>query len=170
MDYNVKAASPHGTRIYRPFCFYLEELSEDDLLSQYSLSLTKKTKRSNCEDPKSLNTSEMLLPDLTNGSTVRKDGGAAPVTRNKFAAFLRRKNEDSGAVVVPGTRSRCGSSAWCCVCVVSPAPSVLIPVVLQKPESGLCVWSPAPAVSWLCHVSSESRLKCTSGLLNISSY
>ncbi|XP_045839524.1 exonuclease 1 isoform X2 [Meles meles] len=83
-----------------------EELSEDDLLSQYSLSLTKKTKRNNCEDPKSLHPSEMLPPDLTNGNTVRKNGSAAPVTRNKFAAFLRRKNEDSGAVVVPGTRSR----------------------------------------------------------------
>lgn len=83
-----------------------EELSEDDLLSQYSLSLTKKTKRSTCEDPKSSNTSEMLLPDLTNGSTARKNGSAAPATRNKFAAFLRRKNEDRGAVVVPGTRSR----------------------------------------------------------------
>ncbi|XP_008692927.1 exonuclease 1 [Ursus maritimus] len=83
-----------------------EELSEDNLLSQYSLSFAKKTKKNNCEDPKSLNSSEMLMPDLEDGSTVRKNGSAAPPTRNKFAAFLRRKNEDGGAVVVPGTRSR----------------------------------------------------------------
>ncbi|XP_044772360.1 exonuclease 1 isoform X2 [Neomonachus schauinslandi] len=82
------------------------ELSEDDLLSQYSLSFTKKTKRNNCEGPKSLNSSEMLMPDVVDGSTVRKNGSATLTTRNKFAAFLQRKNEDSGAVVVPGTRSR----------------------------------------------------------------
>ncbi|GAB5583353.1 flap endonuclease 1 [Prionailurus iriomotensis] len=82
-----------------------EELSEDDLLSQYSLSFTKKTKKSNCEAHKSLN-SEMLMPDLVDGTTVKKNISAPPTTRNKFAAFLQRKNEESGAVVVPGTRSR----------------------------------------------------------------
>ncbi|XP_019278630.2 exonuclease 1 isoform X3 [Panthera pardus] len=82
-----------------------EELSEDDLLSQYSLSFTKKTKKSNCEGHKSLN-SEMLMPDLVDGTTVKKNISTPPTTRNKFAAFLQRKNEESGAVVVPGTRSR----------------------------------------------------------------
>ncbi|XP_019677089.3 exonuclease 1 isoform X3 [Felis catus] len=82
-----------------------EELSEDDLLSQYSLSFTKKTKKSNCEAHKSLN-SEMLMPDLVDGTTVKKNISTPPTTRNKFAAFLQRKNEESGAVVVPGTRSR----------------------------------------------------------------
>ncbi|XP_040307744.1 exonuclease 1 isoform X5 [Herpailurus yagouaroundi] len=82
-----------------------EELSEDDLLSQYSLSFTKKTKKSNCEAHKSLN-SEMLMPDLVDGTTVKKNISTPPMTRNKFAAFLQRKNEESGAVVVPGTRSR----------------------------------------------------------------
>ncbi|VFV45581.1 exonuclease 1 [Lynx pardinus] len=81
-----------------------EELSEDDLLSQYSLSFTKKTKKSNCEGHKSLN-SEMFMPDLVDGTTVKKNISTPP-TRNKFAAFLQRKNEESGAVVVPGTRSR----------------------------------------------------------------
>ncbi|XP_032245241.1 exonuclease 1 [Phoca vitulina] len=88
-----------------------EELSEDDLLSQYSLSFIKKTKRNNCEGPTSLNSSEMLMPDVADGSTVRKNGSATLMTRNKFAAFLQRKNEDSGAVVVPGTRSRFFCSA-----------------------------------------------------------
>uniref|UniRef100_A0A8C8X624 Exonuclease 1 n=1 Tax=Panthera leo TaxID=9689 RepID=A0A8C8X624_PANLE len=82
-----------------------EELSEDDLLSQYSLSFTKKTKKSNCEGHKSLN-SEMLMPHLVDGTTVKKNISTPPTTRNKFAAFLQRKNEESGAVVVPGTRSR----------------------------------------------------------------
>ncbi|XP_025782080.1 exonuclease 1 isoform X2 [Puma concolor] len=82
-----------------------KELSEDDLLSQYSLSFTKKTKKSNCEAHKSLN-SEMLMPDLVDGTTVKKNISTPPTTRNKFAAFLQRKNEESGAVVVPGTRSR----------------------------------------------------------------
>ncbi|XP_029788896.1 exonuclease 1 [Suricata suricatta] len=82
-----------------------EELSEDDLLSQYSLSFTKKTKKSNFEDHKSLN-SEMLMPDLVDGTADKKNLSTPRPTRNKFAAFLQRKNEESGAVVIPGTRSR----------------------------------------------------------------
>ncbi|XP_075851627.1 exonuclease 1 isoform X3 [Microcebus murinus] len=82
-----------------------EELSEDDLLSQYSFSFTKKTKNS-CEGNKSLSFSEMFVPDLVEGTTNKKSLSTPPRTRNKFAAFLQRKNEESGAVVVPGTRSR----------------------------------------------------------------
>ncbi|KAF0881607.1 EXO1 Exonuclease, partial [Crocuta crocuta] len=81
-----------------------EELSEDDLLSQYSLSFTKKTKKDNSEGHMSSN-SEMLLPDLVDG-TPKNTISTPPTTRNKFAAFLQRRNEASGAVVVPGTRSR----------------------------------------------------------------
>lgn len=83
-----------------------EELSEDDLLSQYSLSFTKKTKRNSYEDNKSLSSSEVFVPDLVNGPTNKKSVSTPPRTRNKFATFLQRKNEESGAVVVPGTRSR----------------------------------------------------------------
>ncbi|XP_062938921.1 exonuclease 1 isoform X2 [Cynocephalus volans] len=82
------------------------ELSEDDLLSQYSLSLTKKTKKNSCESSKSLNSSEMFMPDLVDGTANKKSLKTPPRTRNKFATFLQRKNEESGAVVVPGTRSR----------------------------------------------------------------
>ncbi|XP_004375912.1 exonuclease 1 [Trichechus manatus latirostris] len=81
-----------------------EELSEDDLLSQYSLSCTKKTRKDNCEGDKSLNSSEVSMPDLIDGTAGKKS--TPPRTRNKFAAFLQRKNEENGAVVVPGTRSR----------------------------------------------------------------
>nr|XP_011727768.1 exonuclease 1 isoform X1 [Macaca nemestrina]XP_011727769.1 exonuclease 1 isoform X1 [Macaca nemestrina] len=83
-----------------------EELSEDDLLSQYSLSFTKKTKRNSYEGNKSLSSSEVFVPDLVNGPTNTKSVSTPPRTRNKFATFLQRKNEESGAVVVPGTRSR----------------------------------------------------------------
>lgn len=83
-----------------------EELSEDDLLSQYSLSLTKKTKKNSCEGNKSLNSSEIFTPGLVDGTTVKNSLNTPPTTRNKFATFLQRKNKESGAVVVPGTRSR----------------------------------------------------------------
>uniref|UniRef100_L7N119 Exonuclease 1 n=1 Tax=Myotis lucifugus TaxID=59463 RepID=L7N119_MYOLU len=83
-----------------------EELSEDDLLSQYSLSFTKKTKKDGCEGSTSLNSSKMLMPDLVDGTTIKKTLSTPPTTRNKFVAFLQRKNQESGAVVVPGTRSR----------------------------------------------------------------
>ncbi|XP_019065965.1 exonuclease 1 isoform X2 [Fukomys damarensis] len=82
------------------------ELSEDDLLSQYSFSFTKKTKINGYENNKPLNSSEMFLPDLRNGSIRTESLNIPPRTRNKFATFLQRKNEESGAVVVPGTRSR----------------------------------------------------------------
>ncbi|XP_039739147.1 exonuclease 1 isoform X4 [Pteropus medius] len=85
---------------------FLEELSEDDLLSQYSLSFTKKTKKNGCEGTESLNSSKIFIPGPVDGITIKKSLSTPPTTRNKFAAFLQRKNEESGAVVVPGTRSR----------------------------------------------------------------
>ncbi|XP_020030319.2 exonuclease 1 [Castor canadensis] len=83
-----------------------EELSEDDLLNQYSLSFIKKTKKDICGNNKLLNTSEMIVPDLGDGATHTESLSTAPRTRNKFATFLMRKNKESGAIVVPGTRSR----------------------------------------------------------------
>ncbi|XP_059761111.1 exonuclease 1 isoform X2 [Balaenoptera ricei] len=82
------------------------ELSEDDLLGQYSTSFTKKIKKNSCEGNKLLNSSERFIPDLVDGITIKKSLSTPPRTRNKFATFLQRKNEESGAVVVPGTRSR----------------------------------------------------------------
>ncbi|XP_045443080.1 exonuclease 1 isoform X2 [Pipistrellus kuhlii] len=83
-----------------------EELSEDDLLSQYSLSFAKKTKEYGCEGSTSSNSSKMPLVDPVDGTTIKKTVSTPPTTRNKFAALLQRKNQESGAVVVPGTRSR----------------------------------------------------------------
>ncbi|XP_043341703.1 exonuclease 1 isoform X2 [Cervus elaphus] len=88
-----------------------EELSEDDMLDQYSTSFTKKIKRNSCEGDKSLNSPELFMPDLLEGTTVKKTLSTPPTTRNKFATFLQKKNEESGAVVVPGTRSRFFSSS-----------------------------------------------------------
>ncbi|XP_045672350.1 exonuclease 1 [Phyllostomus hastatus] len=83
-----------------------EGLSEDDLLGQYSPSFPKKTKRNSCDSGKPLNSSRVCMPDLLDATAVKKSLSAPPTARNKFAAFLQRKNEESGAVVVPGTRSR----------------------------------------------------------------
>ncbi|CAK6442183.1 unnamed protein product [Pipistrellus nathusii] len=83
-----------------------EELSEDDLLSQYSLSFAKKTKEDGCEGITSSNFSKMPLPNPVGGTTITKTLSTPPTTRNKFAALLQKKNQESGAVVVPGTRSR----------------------------------------------------------------
>ncbi|KAL1769992.1 exonuclease 1 isoform X1, partial [Sigmodon hispidus] len=85
-----------------------EALSEDDLLSQYS-SFTKKTKKSSCGDIKSSNSSEMCAPTPEDGTTHKTDAHAPSTPsrmRNRFAVLLQRKNEGSGTVVVPGTRSR----------------------------------------------------------------
>ncbi|XP_060141314.1 exonuclease 1 isoform X2 [Globicephala melas] len=87
------------------------ELSEDDLFGQYSTSFTKKIKKNSCEGDKLLNSSERFMPDLVDGNTIKKSLSIPPRTRNKFATFLQRKNEESGAVVVPGTRSRFFSSS-----------------------------------------------------------
>lgn len=97
---------------------FLEELSEDDLLSQYSLSFTKKTKKNGCEGTESLNSSKIFIPGPVDGITIKKSLSTPPTTRNKFAAFLQRKNEESGAVVVPGTRSRYVILIECCLSVV----------------------------------------------------
>ncbi|KAF6073284.1 exonuclease 1 [Phyllostomus discolor] len=83
-----------------------EGLSEDELLGQYSPSFPKKTKRNGCDGSKSLSSSRVRMPDLLDATAVQKSLSAPPAARNKFAAFLQRKNEESGAVVVPGTRSR----------------------------------------------------------------
>ncbi|KAF6073288.1 exonuclease 1 [Phyllostomus discolor] len=82
-----------------------EGLSEDELLGQYSPSFPKKTKRNGCDGSKSLSSSRVRMPDLLDATAVQKSLSAPPAARNKFAAFLQRKNEESGAVVVPGTRS-----------------------------------------------------------------
>ncbi|XP_074079005.1 exonuclease 1 [Macrotis lagotis] len=83
-----------------------EELSEDDLLSQYSFSITKKTKKEHCEGNKPWKFSEAFIPDTPPATSCKETLNTQPKIRNKFASFLQKRNEKSGAVVVPGTRSR----------------------------------------------------------------
>ncbi|XP_027727104.1 exonuclease 1-like isoform X3 [Vombatus ursinus] len=83
-----------------------EELSEDDLLSQYSFSITKKTKKENCENNEPQKFSEAFIPDTGHTISCKETLNTRPKMRNKFASFLQKRNEESGAVVVPGTRSR----------------------------------------------------------------
>ncbi|OWK08525.1 EXO1, partial [Cervus elaphus hippelaphus] len=71
-----------------------------------TVGIKQKIKRNSCEGDKSLNSPELFMPDLLEGTTVKKTLSTPPTTRNKFATFLQKKNEESGAVVVPGTRSR----------------------------------------------------------------
>ncbi|XP_028611111.1 exonuclease 1 [Grammomys surdaster] len=82
-----------------------EALCEDDLLSQYS-SFTKKIKENGCGDGTSPNSSEMSVPCPDAGTAHKTDAHTPSKTRNKFSTFLQRRNEESGAVIVPGTRSR----------------------------------------------------------------
>ncbi|XP_059136321.1 exonuclease 1 [Peromyscus eremicus] len=81
-----------------------ESLSEDDLLSQYSF--TKKTKKTSGGDSTTSDPSEVSAPHLDGGTAHKTDAHTSSRTRNKFAVLLQRKNEENGAVVVPGTRSR----------------------------------------------------------------
>lgn len=79
-------------------------------------------KKNSCEGDKLLNSSERFMPDLVDGNTIKKSLSTPPRTRNKFATFLQRKNEESGAVVVPGTRSRYSYiyRMLCVCCIIYP--------------------------------------------------
>ncbi|XP_048341315.1 exonuclease 1 [Sphaerodactylus townsendi] len=84
-----------------------EELSDGDLLSQYSFSSSKKPKTEKNEaikhhDIVSAVTSAQVSIDL---SSNKETSNFQPRFRNKFA-FLPMKDEERGVVVVPGTKSR----------------------------------------------------------------
>uniref|UniRef100_H3BBZ0 Exonuclease 1 n=1 Tax=Latimeria chalumnae TaxID=7897 RepID=H3BBZ0_LATCH len=82
-----------------------EDISEVDLLSQYFFSSMKKAKEVNTEEPFSQNSSSSSSPE---GSALPApaDGQSQPRVRNKFSVLLQKRNEDDGAIFVPGTRSR----------------------------------------------------------------
>nr|XP_033793140.1 exonuclease 1 [Geotrypetes seraphini]XP_033793141.1 exonuclease 1 [Geotrypetes seraphini]XP_033793142.1 exonuclease 1 [Geotrypetes seraphini] len=85
-----------------------EELSEADLLSQYSFSSAKKGKQENCKDDEipQKSSSEIAALHSSEKSFSRENSGAQPKMRNKFATFLQKKNQENSSVIVPGTRSR----------------------------------------------------------------
>lgn len=98
------ASNGRSPGVHACFRSCVESLSEDDLLSQYSF--TKKTRKTSGGDSAPSDPSEVSAPHLDGGAAHKTDTHTPPRTRNKFAVLLQRKNEENGAVVVPGTRSR----------------------------------------------------------------
>ncbi|NWX66235.1 EXO1 Exonuclease, partial [Promerops cafer] len=84
-----------------------EEVSDGDLLKQYSFSKTKRIKKESDNDgqaQKSVSAIQSL--DSPGISITQESSNSLPRVRNKFASFLQRKNKEKDAVIVPGTRSR----------------------------------------------------------------
>ncbi|KAJ7342091.1 hypothetical protein JRQ81_008831 [Phrynocephalus forsythii] len=85
-----------------------EEISEGDLLSQY-FSNSKKTKTEHEEEGERREAvAGASLRVLASGDSdgSKECSAPPPRLRNKFAFVRQRKNEESGTIVVPGTRSR----------------------------------------------------------------
>ncbi|NXC81498.1 EXO1 Exonuclease, partial [Cercotrichas coryphoeus] len=84
-----------------------EEVSDGDLLKQYSFSKTKRIKKENDIDgeaQKSVSAIQSL--DSPGISITQESSNSLPRVRNKFASFLQRKNKEKDVIIVPGTRSR----------------------------------------------------------------
>ncbi|XP_067901432.1 exonuclease 1 isoform X3 [Heterodontus francisci] len=83
-----------------------ENLSDGDLLSQYSFPNSKKHKAAaeKCL-PLQSPSEEEESPSVDHSISDESPRPHCKI-RNRFATILHRRNEDSGAVVVPGTRSR----------------------------------------------------------------
>ncbi|XP_067844387.1 exonuclease 1 [Heptranchias perlo] len=83
-----------------------EGLSDGDLLSQYSFPNSKKHKKAaqNCLPQQS--PPEGVESSSANHSVRDESPRPHCKIRNRFATILHRRNEGSGALVVPGTRSR----------------------------------------------------------------
>ncbi|KFQ49703.1 Exonuclease 1 [Nestor notabilis] len=84
----------------------LEEISDGDLLSQYSFSKAKKIKESDHDGQTQKRASAIQSLDSSGNSVTQESSNSLPRVRNKFASFLQRKNKEKDAVIVPGTRSR----------------------------------------------------------------
>ncbi|NWQ68417.1 EXO1 Exonuclease, partial [Neopipo cinnamomea] len=85
----------------------LEEISDGDLLKQYSFTKAKRAKKEDDHDgqtQKSVSAIQSL--DSSGNAVTQESSNLLPRVRNKFASFLQRKNKDKDAVIVPGTRSR----------------------------------------------------------------
>ncbi|NXC69454.1 EXO1 Exonuclease, partial [Anhinga anhinga] len=84
----------------------LEDISDGDLLNQYSFSKPKKFKESNHDGQAQKNVSAIQSLDSSGNSVTEESSNSLPRVRNKFASFLQKKNKEKDAVIVPGTRSR----------------------------------------------------------------
>ncbi|XP_054136211.1 exonuclease 1 [Melozone crissalis] len=84
-----------------------EEVSDGDLLKQYSFSKTKRIKKEDDNDGQAQkNVSAIQTLDSPAVSITQENTNSLPRVRNKFASFLQRKNKEKDGVIVPGTRSR----------------------------------------------------------------
>ncbi|KFQ76357.1 Exonuclease 1, partial [Phaethon lepturus] len=84
----------------------LEEISDGDLLNQYSFSKAKKFKKESDHDGQAQKSVSAIQSLDSSGNSVTQSSNSIPRVRNKFASFLQRKNKEKDAVIVPGTRSR----------------------------------------------------------------
>ncbi|NXP26783.1 EXO1 Exonuclease, partial [Scytalopus superciliaris] len=85
----------------------LEEISDGDLLKQYSFTKAKRIKKDDDHDGQAQKgVSAIQSVDSSGNSITQESSNSLPRVRNKFASFLQRKNKDKDAVIVPGTRSR----------------------------------------------------------------
>ncbi|XP_014118858.1 PREDICTED: exonuclease 1 isoform X3 [Pseudopodoces humilis] len=83
-----------------------EEISDGDLLMQYSFSKTKRIKENDNDGQAQKNVSAMKSLDSPGISITQDSSNSVPRVRNKFASFLQKKSKEKDAVIVPGTRSR----------------------------------------------------------------
>ncbi|NXG68788.1 EXO1 Exonuclease, partial [Baryphthengus martii] len=84
----------------------LEEISDGDLLNQYSFSKAKKIKESDHGGQAQKIASAIQSLDSSGNSVTKESSNSLPRVRNKFASFLQRKNKEKDTVIVPGTKSR----------------------------------------------------------------
>ncbi|XP_051470534.1 exonuclease 1 [Apus apus] len=93
-----------------------EDISDGDLLKQYSFSKAKKLKESDDDNGQAQkNISAIQSLDSSGHSVTEESSNPLLRVRNKFASFLQRKNKEKDAVIVPGTRSRffCNDAIMC---------------------------------------------------------
>ncbi|XP_078085697.1 exonuclease 1 [Mustelus asterias] len=83
-----------------------EGLSDGDLLSQYSFPNSKKRKEAAEKHPSPQSRLEEEESSSADHTVSNESPRPHSKVRNRFATLLQRRNEDSGAVFVPGTRSR----------------------------------------------------------------
>lgn len=88
------------------FSLDLEEISDGDLLNQYSFSKAKKFKESDHDGQAQKSVSAIQSLNSSGISVTQESSNSLPRVRNKFASFLQRKNKEKDVVIVPGTRSR----------------------------------------------------------------
>ncbi|NXX18688.1 EXO1 Exonuclease, partial [Podargus strigoides] len=83
-----------------------QEISDGDLLNQYSFSKAKKFKKESDDGGQAQKRVSAIQSLDSSGNSVTQSSNSLPRVRNKFASFLQNKNREKDAVIVPGTRSR----------------------------------------------------------------